>query len=540
MITPLSPVAACLTAGKSAACKIALANIKNPFFLEDEPGATQTNGWLDAWEVKVSPYAVAAESAGDVSAAVVFAAQHNLRLVVKGTGHDYFGRSNAADSLLVWTHRMREVQSEDAFVPVRATKGTPAIPVVHAQAGARWLEGYTEVTTRNGRYVQGGGCTSVGMAGGFIQGGGYGSFSRRYGNAAASIVEAEVVLADGRIVVCNAFQHADLLWAIKGGGGGTFGIVTRVTLATYGAPAQMGILDATFKAKSEDAWKELVHMVVKFWGDTLMTEHWGEKFSFKTTREIDIMLLYSGLSGADATRMWSSLLERLRSRPDDFEVAFRVRDLPFRKAWDLEYLEKFDASIVATDDRGGDATGQFWWGGDGGQVSQFIAGYFGRYMPASLLADTGRCVEVLVSAAKHATVDVHVGKGLAGAHVDAVERSRDTSVNPTSLDAAGLFIIAGGAQAFPGLPGHEPDLAALRADRTRMKAAFDIVYAATPGAGSYVNESDFHDQDWANAYWGTNYPRLLEIKNKYDPTGVFWGHHLVGSEQWVDGGMRPA
>ena len=533
-------MAACLSDGQSAACKTALANIKNPFFLEDEAGATQTNGWVDAWEVKVSPYAVAAESAADVSAAVQFAVKHNLRLVVKGTGHDYFGRSNAADSLLVWTHHMRDVRADDSFIPAGATKGTRAVPVVHAAAGARWLEGYTEVTTRNGRYVQGGGCTSVGMAGGFIQGGGYGSFSRRYGNGAAGIVEAEIVLADGQIVVCNAFQHADLWWAIKGGGAGTFGVVTRITLATHEAPTQVGILEGTFKAKSESAWNELVQLVVKFWGDTLMTEHWGEKITFKTSREIDILLLFSGFDGAEATRMWAPLLEAIQGRPSEFEVSFRVRDLPFRKAWNLEYFEKFDASMVSTDDRGGDSTGQFWWAGDSGQVSQYIAGYFARYMPASLLADTDRCVDVLVEATTHATVEVHVGKGLAGANAEAVARSRETSVNPTALDAAGLFIIAGAVRAFPGLPGHEPDVTALLADRKRMKAAFDIVFAATPGAGSYVNESDFHDQDWAHEYWGAHYPRLLDIKNKYDPDCLFWGHHLVGSEQWVNGGMQPA
>ncbi len=280
LIQPTSPVVACLSDGASAACKSALANIKNPFFLEDDPGATQTNGWVDAWEVKVSPYAVAAESAADVSAAVQFAAKHKLRLVVKGTGHDYFGRSNAADSLLVWTHRMRDVRAEDAFTPVGAPKGTPAVPVVNAAAGARWLEGYTEVTTRNGRYVQGGGCTSVGMAGGFIQGGGYGSFSRRYGTGAAGIVEAEMVLVDGHTVVCNAFQQPDLWWAIRGGGGGTFGIVTRITLATHEAPTQVGILEGTCKATSASSWRALVRRGVKFWGDTLMTEHWGEKIAF--------------------------------------------------------------------------------------------------------------------------------------------------------------------------------------------------------------------------------------------------------------------
>jgi len=68
---------------------------------------------------------------------------------------------------------------------------------------------YNEVTTRNGRYVQGGGCLTVGVAG-LVQGGGYGSFSRQYGTAAASLLEAEIVTADGAVRIANACINPDL------------------------------------------------------------------------------------------------------------------------------------------------------------------------------------------------------------------------------------------------------------------------------------------------------------------------------------------
>src|SRR5438270_863790 len=104
-------------------------------------------------------------------------------------------------------------------------------PAVTVETGARWLAVYDAVTTRGGRYVQGGGCTTVGVAG-FIHGGGFGSFSKKYGLGAAALLEAEIVTADGSVLVVNACNHPDLFWAVKGGGGGAFGVLTRLTLRT--------------------------------------------------------------------------------------------------------------------------------------------------------------------------------------------------------------------------------------------------------------------------------------------------------------------
>ena len=79
----------------------------------------------------------------------------------------------------------------------------PAVPAVSVGAGALWMQAYDEVTTRGQRYVQGGGCATVGVAG-LVQGGGFGSYSKRYGTAAASLLEVEVVTADGVVRTANA------------------------------------------------------------------------------------------------------------------------------------------------------------------------------------------------------------------------------------------------------------------------------------------------------------------------------------------------
>lgn len=58
----------------------------------------------------------------------------------------------------------------------------------------------------------------------------------------------------------------------------------------------------------------------------------------------------------------------------------------------------------------------------------------------------------------------------------------------------------------------------------------DVIRAITPGSGSYMNETDYFEPDWHRSFWGANYPRLLEIKQAYDPAEVFGVHHGVGSE----------
>ena len=222
------PLAACKAQPNSADCKELFKNLKNPYYIGDQPGLTQTLGWVDAWATKPSVYAIAARNAQDIAAGVNFARENNLRLVVKGGGHSYQGTSNAPDSLLIWTRHMHDINIRSDFVP----QGCKAAPqrAVTLGSGAIWMQAYNAVTTEAGAYVQGGGCTTVGVAG-LIQSGGFGSFSKHYGLAAAGLLEAEVVTADGQIRTANACTNPDLFWALKGGGGGSFGVVSKLTLA---------------------------------------------------------------------------------------------------------------------------------------------------------------------------------------------------------------------------------------------------------------------------------------------------------------------
>src|SRR5215831_4397365 len=182
---------------RSPACTDLFHNLRNPFYIGDSVALTETLGWTDAWTSQASAYAVLAQSGADVAAVVNCAREHRVRLVVKGGGHSYAGGSNARDSLLIWTRpNMRAVQLHDRFVPRGAAGLAEPEAAVSVGAGAIWMDVYDAVTTTAGRYVQGGGCTTVGVAG-LVQGGGFGSFSKGFGTAAANLLEAEVVTADG-------------------------------------------------------------------------------------------------------------------------------------------------------------------------------------------------------------------------------------------------------------------------------------------------------------------------------------------------------
>src|SRR6185437_430994 len=125
-----------------------------------------------------------------------------LRLIVKGGGHSYQGTSNAPDSVLIWTRHMIDITMHTAFILQGCEATHRPQSAVTVGAGAIWMQAYDAVTTKGGRYVQGGGCTTVGVAG-LIQSDGFGSFSKHYGLAAAGLLEAEVVTADGKIRIAN-------------------------------------------------------------------------------------------------------------------------------------------------------------------------------------------------------------------------------------------------------------------------------------------------------------------------------------------------
>jgi FAD/FMN-containing dehydrogenase len=137
-------------------------------------------------------YGVAVESASDISATILFASSHNLRLIIKNTGHDYLGRSTAPGALSIWTHKMQNITFSSDFIPKGGKEGVGT--TVTISAGVQLANLYHAVGEQNQSVVAGFAYT-VGAAGGYIQGGGHSPMANWKGQSTDNAVEFEVVTA---------------------------------------------------------------------------------------------------------------------------------------------------------------------------------------------------------------------------------------------------------------------------------------------------------------------------------------------------------
>jgi FAD/FMN-containing dehydrogenase len=528
---------ACSSAPSAPSCLEAHKNIDNPYWIGDQPAGTEISGWLDAWTPAPSAFAIKAQSAADVSAGINFARKNNMRLVVKGGGHSYLGTSNAPDSLLIWTRAMNQVTLHDTFVGEGCEGRIAPVPAVSAGAGTMWSDLYNAVTTEAGRYVQGGGCATVGVAG-LVQGGGFGEFSKRFGTAAGGLLEAEVVTADGKVRIVNACRDPDLFWALKGGGGGTFGVITRLTLRTHDLPKFFGGAGGTTKARSDAAFARLIARFFSFYREKLFNPHWGEQVHIGPGNTLEISMECEGLTSAEAAETWRPFFDWVNTFPQDFCLSRHGAGAEdSRKHWAVD-----GNPDMILDKRDGALKHHAWGRGQQGEVGIFLHGYDSVWLPKSLLqpSQQTRLTEALFAASRYKMLRIFFNKGLAGAPPEVIADTRETAMNPAVMNAFALVIIADGqGPSYAGLANAPVDLRTAHADARAISLAAAELRKIAPGAGSYVAESNYFNRSWQSEYWGKNYSRLRAIKTKYDPGGLFFVHHGVGSEDWsADGFTR--
>ena len=176
---------------------------------------------------------VRAKNAADVAALVSLAAERKVELAVRGGGHSGAGHSTTEGGIVLDLRDMTAIEIDPAAGTAWAETGLTA--------GA-----FTEAVTKHGLVVGFGDAGSVGI-GGITLGGGVGYLVRKHGLTVDSLLAAEIVTADGNIVVADEKSHADLFWAIRGGGG-NFGVVTRLKFRLHALPEFTGgmlILPAT-------------------------------------------------------------------------------------------------------------------------------------------------------------------------------------------------------------------------------------------------------------------------------------------------------
>jgi FAD/FMN-containing dehydrogenase len=418
---------------------------------------------------------VACAGPQDVAEAIGFARRHGLELATRAGGHSFAAHSSTRGMLVDVT-------------PMRSV--TVAGGVARVGAGARLGEVY-EALEEHGLTIPGGTCPPVGVAG-LTLGGGLGILGRRYGVTSDHLVGAEVVLADGRILRCDDHHDQDLFWALRGAGAGSFGVVT--TLAFRPVPAPPATTNAHL------AWPYArAAAVIAAWQRWAPTAPDELAASLKLTTgddparppAVDVYAAFHG-SRADAARLVEDLVGRVGADPTAAALA--------PMTWPR--------------------TREFWaqLGDDGGssgsstpQPSEALCLYarsefFARPLPPE-------AVDALLAA-------------FAGGRRPGEARELDFmpwggAYNRRPLQATAfvhrdqLFQLKHAVVVAPDAPP---------ADRAAAHRAATRSWASVHPWGSgrvFQNFADPDLEDWAEAYYGPNYPRLVRIKGRYDPSNLF-------------------
>lgn len=405
--------------------------------------------------------------AEDVAETLAFAQASGTAVVPRGGGHCFGGRSSTHGVLV-------DLAPMDAVSVDGAT--------VTADAGAR-LGPLYDALDACGRTVAGGCGPTVGIAG-LALGGGLGILGRRHGLTCDQLRAGQVVLADGRILDCDADRHADLFWALGGAGGGRFGIVTRLVLATVPAEAATRfdllwpVEDAAAVAGAWQTWSP-------DGPDELAA-------SLLVTAPADpdrpvMVRVFGAMSASEATTRGT--LEALVARAGADPVAATFAHAPYRET----------KRRLAADDPGAGAKPE---PGHLFAKSEFFA----RSLPADAVA----------------ALLAHLGG----------ERTAGTARELDFSPWAGAYgRVARDARAFPHrdarfLLKHEVvvDAAVAPAEtpaaRDWLARSWALAHPSGTG-GAYVNFPDADLGPWDRAYHGPNLERLCAVRAAYDPAGVF-------------------
>src|SRR5262249_33849942 len=244
------------------------------------------------------------------------------------------------------------------------------------------------------------------------------SLSKRFGTAAGNLPEAEIVCADGGVRLCSERRHGDLFWAIKGGGGGTFGVVTRVTVKSHDLPENFGWAFGRIKANSDAAVARLVAQFIDFYRDNLFNPHWGEQAHIHGDNSLELSFVSQGLSEQESRAIWAPFLNWVAASPQDYSIVDEIviGARAARQWWDADF-HRANTHAMRFDPRPGVPSHNAWWGGDEDQVSMFLHGYDSIWLPQALLAPSSRdsLAQALIAASRSMSVGIHFNKGLAGA-----------------------------------------------------------------------------------------------------------------------------
>jgi FAD/FMN-containing dehydrogenase len=514
---------ACYNGGlDTPACQSVFENFTNPVWRADQPSAMQSCVWEADLTTGANCYspesgapcslgsiptmAVTAQSTADVAAALAFASANNIRVVVKASGHEFQGRSTAAGALLVWLHEWAELTINDAFL---ACPGDAPASAVTVTSGTTYGAVYNALLPT--ATIVGGSARTVSAAGGHALGGGHSFLSPMYGLTVDNILQFEAVLANGTVVIASACSEPDLFWALRGGGGSTFAVVTRAVHRIHPTPPS-GVTGIILEVALLRGPSSVVVMLDEFLAATPAlvgsagpaAGAWGGYFqvtptSTPTVNVFGAALVFNG-SMSDAKASMAPFLEQIHAQSADLYVL----------AANFSHFPTFEAWHISIDDPNtGDRTG----------LPETIVS---RLVPMSATVSESARLNASIILATIFNYTPLIGHLVAGGAVSSADPdSTRTSVTPAWRHAAWHMCIAG---SWP----LNATLDQIQQVFTGLSSLGDLMRDTWPDSGAYFSESDYLEPNWQRSFWGdANYARLQAIKKAYDPRGVFTCHNCV-------------
>ncbi|KAK4121682.1 hypothetical protein N657DRAFT_657710 [Parathielavia appendiculata] len=443
-------------------------------------------------------YSVAATKVSHIQLALNFARNANLRLVVKNTGHDFADKSIGAGALSIWTHKLKDIQFL-ANYNCRGYKG----PAFKLGSGVETEEVY-RAAEQNNVTVVGGECRTVGIAGGYIAGGGHSPMSSLVGMGADQVLSMEVVLPNGRFVTASQDSYPDLYWALRGGGGSTYGVVTSVTVRAYPKMPHTTMTYAytTGPNVTADTFFASLGAYMSYFNAFTNAGAHGY-FLVVSIGPGQYLFSMMPMWGPNMTKpQFTSLVTPFLNDLSDLGISVTPVITEYSSFYQA-YTSTFGPEQV------------------GGTDNHAASRLFPRenFLPAKR-NETLAAVRYAVEAG-----GVIVGYNIRSAPNAAA--NQNNSVNPAWRKAAGFFILAA------AWPANATDAQIQQASETLTNDWMARWRAVSPGAGAYMSEGDINEPDFQQAFYGEHYPRLYALKKKYDPTGLFYAPTAVGSEDWV-------
>ncbi|KAJ7253995.1 permease family-domain-containing protein [Mycena rebaudengoi] len=413
-----------------------------------------------------------------------FASAHNLRLVVKASGHDLLGRSTAPHALLI---RTSNFQTSPSRTPLSG---------VHLQT-------VYQAAKAVGRIVVGGTAATVCAAGGYLQGGGHSALSPTLGLAADNALEFQIVVASGELLKVNSISHPDLFYALRGGGAGSWGVLVSATVRTFPTfNATFSLIVLTSSSTPALGALAAVHAQHIFDLDPVRGGQYFylQRLAPNGTAVFFLTTFLPNLSVEAGTAMLQPFLAAARAIPD-MTVASEV------------YLDEVVNDLLFQAD---DAVGE-----------NFAAG--SRLIPEQRIG---------ISRRRWGGYTKSCGGG-GSKHLRNPRGGRPSvSERPHLIRAASrladLLLINKWPDSAP--------LATIKAVRTQFRDVQLPILAQIAGSGSdvaaYSNEADVLEADFQTTFFGPNYAKLSAIKRRYDPKDLFIVGAGVGSERWDQWGSR--